>query len=73
MRAAILALALAVAVGVTTAHATTSGWSRYVNRRSGTVVIIKDRCLNAEDSAGHLRLRAYDPSRIVYGCARTGY
>ena len=74
LRTAILALALALAIGITSAHAATGGrWDRYRSRKSGNVLVVKASCLTAEDSAAHLRLIAFDAGRAVYGCSRKGY
>lgn len=49
-------------------------WYHYTAREgSAPVLVAKARCISAEDSASHLRVIAYDPSRIVLGCARHGY
>lgn len=74
LRTAILATALAVVIGLTTAHAGTGDrWTHYRNRESGRVLVVKTRCLAAEDSAAHLRLIDYSDGRAVYGCSRKGY
>jgi hypothetical protein len=36
-------------------------------------VTFRGRCLEAEDSAAHLRLISYDRGHVVYGCKRRGF
>ena len=49
-------------------------WLHYrTSEGSPAVVVVKARCLAAEDSAAHLRLVDYSADRIVYGCSRKGY
>lgn len=57
--------ASAAAAGRWTHYRPTSG--------NGPTLIVKTRCLSAEDSAGHLTLRSYGPDRVTYGCSRKGY
>lgn len=73
MRRAIVATVLAVSLVGSAAASTSGRWSRY-RTRDGRVLIVKRACLASEDSAAHLRLRAYDGSgRVVLGCYRRGY
>lgn len=72
-----LAAVIAAALTATPAVAgTASRWSRFDAVRTTskvTRVVVRTRCLGAEDSAAALRLIDYGNGRAVYGCARSGY
>lgn len=34
---------------------------------------IKPSCLNAEDTAAHLKLKSYSDDMVIYGCYTRGY
>lgn len=67
-------LVLGILLGSATAS-TRGRWIRFesVNGSPDRVLVVKSVCLDAEDSAGHLKLRAFGSDRIVYGCYRRGY
>jgi hypothetical protein len=71
LRIALLSLALAITVGLTSAHAASDG-RRATFRRDGSGhvarIVIRNGCIDQEDSAGHLILRAYGNGRAVFGC-----
>lgn len=73
----VVLLAAIPVLGMARGHASTpSRWSRYDARRTTSQVVrivVKTRCLNAEDSAAQLRLLDYGSGRAVYGCSRKGY
>lgn len=75
--AIILAAFLAACIGLGRAQATSPDrWSRFDATRTTSQVVrvvVRTRCLNAEDSAAHLRLISYGGGRAVYGCSRKGY
>lgn len=49
-------------------------WYHYNSEAPGSpVVVIKARCLAAEDSAAHLKLRSFSDKTVVYGCYKKGY
>ena len=69
---AIITAALAASLIGTAAAA--PRWLHYrTNDGSPVVVVVKARCIGAEDSAAHLRLLDYSADRAVYGCAKRGY
>ena len=62
-----------LALGLLAGSASASGiWARF-HSRDGRAVIIRERCIGAEDSAAHLKLLDYSSDRIVYGCYRKGF
>jgi hypothetical protein len=66
----------AMTVSVSATAATPDRWSRFNATRTTSQVVrivVKTQCLNAEDSAAHLRLISYGGGRAVYGCSRRGY
>ena len=75
--ASILAVFAAATYGLGRAQATSPDrWSRFDATRTTSQVVrivVRTRCLNAEDSAAHLRLINYGSGRAVYGCARKGF
>lgn len=80
LKTALLALALACVVGITTAHATANG--RAVFRRTdrqGNVsrIVVLHGCADAEDTASTLHMVqrpvGYGDGRIVLTCNRKGY
>jgi hypothetical protein len=52
-------------------------WSRFDRREPEpsriTTIHVWGRCLDAEDSAAHLRLRRYGNDEAWFGCYRAGY
>jgi opacity protein-like surface antigen len=79
MKRIIAAALLAAALTGTAAHATGSQqeakWSNYRDRKTGNEVVIKAVCLDAEDSAAHLKLKAFRDhgGHVVFGCYKHGY
>lgn len=75
--AVVLAVFLAAMITLGRAQASSPDrWSRFNATRTTSHVVrivVRTRCLNAEDSAAHLRLVDYGNGRAVYGCARKGY
>jgi hypothetical protein len=75
----LVAVGLAVASGlggVVPADGSTSHWSKFEKTHgTSSVVTVKvyGNCLNAEDSAAHLKLLRYGNGVAVYGCDRGGY
>jgi hypothetical protein len=57
------------------ALASSHGWAHYRERKTGNVLIVKEQCLENEDTAAHLKLIAFEDKagHIVYGCFRHGY
>jgi hypothetical protein len=73
---AILAVYLVAMVGLGARAQSPDRWSRFNATRTTSQVVrivVRTRCLNAEDSAAHLRLVNYGGGRAVYGCSRKGY
>lgn len=73
----VVSLACSLILGVllgSVGHASTR-WARFTSRDTSAVVTIKTVCLDAEDSAAHLRLRAYSSAdgTVTYGCFKRGY
>lgn len=54
-----------------------SRWSGFDRREADpsriTTIHVWGRCLDAEDSAAHLRLRRYGNDAAWFGCAHAGY
>jgi hypothetical protein len=72
---AILAVYLVAMVGLGARAQSSQRWDHYRSRNSGNVLVVKGRCIGAEDSAAHLRLIDYrdNGGHIVYGCSRKGF
>jgi hypothetical protein len=72
----VVALSIAAGLllgGLANAYPADTPWTRYRTRDPEARIynlVVKRRCLSAEDSAGRLRLLTYDPrdGRAVYGC-----
>jgi hypothetical protein len=45
----------------------------YRTHDGGPKIVVRARCMAAEDSAAHLRLVEYGDGRAVYSCSRNGY
>lgn len=76
VRRAAAVLTLAAVLIIAGARADASGTRSRYERTGGNgprVVVVKNDCLGAEDSAAHLRLIDYSPTRVVLGCTRKGY
>lgn len=69
------ALAIVAVLSLGTAAQAHSLWGHYFDKRSGNMVVVKDKCLAGEDSAAHLKLIDYrdNGGTVVYGCYRRGY
>lgn len=74
LRVALLALALAVTVGLTSAHAAGDRPATF-RRDHGSItrVVFRHGCIDAEDSAAHPILVGYGNGTAIYRCARKGY
>ena len=73
----ILGIYLAACAGIGIARSAvpdSSRWTRY-NGPAGRVVriVVRTRCMAAEDSAAHLHLVNYGGGRAVYSCSRKGF
>jgi hypothetical protein len=83
MKQFLLGVAVALLLSVTPTFAATTaatptgtGWSWFEKTQGVSridSVKIWTKCLGAEDSAAHLRLRQYGNGTAVYGCYRKGY
>lgn len=64
-----------IASAFTSHGATYARWTHYLDRRTGNVVVVKTRCILAEDSAYELRTRDWRDGggHVVIGCRRRGY
>lgn len=81
--ALLLTITPTMAAPQTAVSPTGSGlWARYDLRETnpwhdeGSIalrIVVKARCIGAEDSAAHLRLLNMDNDRLVYGCYKEGY
>lgn len=75
LKTALLALALALTVGIVGAHAASDGPASFTRRGPGNVqrVIFRHGCIDAEDSAAHPVLVGYGDGVAIYRCSRKGY
>jgi hypothetical protein len=74
------ALALALIGGITIGQAQGARTARRdvyelyrISPEAPLSIVFKGRCIEAEDSAGHLKLVEYDKGQTVFGCYKRGY